>query len=328
MLPPIDVPPVGAPLDGPLLGAAPLEEPQVLPEVPRPLDRPPPGPAGDRPRTVVDRLLPAGSARRLALARALVVGAGLGLWAAAIPVIAFAAGADGPLIFGLTLVLGAPLALLGAAGGAASGVAERLLPARPRWRGLLLAVAPGLVTWLAAMQLAYLIGVARTGVEGGLGGVARMLDPASSAAMNGAAFAVTSGLGVGRALARIVDARLAGAAPREQRGRALRGLLPDGCGAGCGGFAVFAAAFIGFEALGRDPKRSLLIELTAVVWVSSAASILVLGLLVALVGPWLLERADRLAGPASPSPAGDGRDDRAAEHEEHHEQHGDAAADG
>lgn len=284
--------------------------PEPEPPVPAPPPAEPPAsedaelaPEGE---TLFARLVPPGSGRRLGLARALVVGAGLGSLGLLVPLLV-AAFATAPrardLAVGALLSVGS-LGFLGACGGATSGLVERRLAARPFARWTLLTLAPGTVTWLVVLQLVYAVGAQRAGVQAGYERLGGFLDPTSRDAIYSMTFAVGSGVGVGLVLAQLVHRRLGGLDLRAQLRGALgvvvRGLLAVGCGGFC--LLCVLAGFI--QALGSDEKlQGNTGQGLIALWMSSLLSLVTLGVVTALAGPWLLRAADRLEARWAPTPA-------------------------
>jgi hypothetical protein len=286
---PTSADPAQTPASGP---APPSEDDELLPE---------------EGRSLFVRLVPPGSGRRLGLARALVVGPGLALGAGVAPLIVLSTGERGIAEQLAALVLCAlPLLVLGAGGGLASGLAERRLAHRPvlRWGALI--AAPGVLTWLLSLQLVYVVGVSRAGVQGGYERLGAFVDPGSRDAVYALTFAVGSGLGLGLALAQVVHRRLRGDGLRSQLlgalGVLVRGLLVVGCG-GCALLGCFAVVMAAFGI--KDEFQGMAGQGAIALWMSSFASLLSLGLLAALLGPWLLQVADRLEarwGPTTAAP--------------------------
>lgn len=264
----------------------------------------------DEGRSLLARLAPPGSGRRLALAQALVLGPGLGCCGAlaGLLVAVFVDKGIGERL-AVVLLCALPLLVLGAGGGLASGFAERRLADRPALRWASLIAAPGLLTWLISLQLVYVVGVGRAGVQAGYERLGAFVDPTSRDAVYALTFAVGSGLGLGLALAQVVHRRLRKDGLRSQLlgalGVLVRGVLLVGCG-GCALLGCFGMVVIAL--FGKDPD---LFQGTAgqgaiALWMSSFASLVSLGLVTALVGPWLLHLADRLearwATPGGPRP--------------------------
>ncbi len=289
------------------------DSPSLSPVPPSPSSDPAPDPVPtdeddellpDERRGLFVRLVPPGSGRRLGLARALVVGAGLGALGLLVPLLvaAFATAPRAADVAGAALLGVGSLAFLGACGGAASGFAERRLAARPFARWTLLTLAPGTLTWLVVLQLVYAVGTQRAGVQAGYERLGGFLDPTSRDAIYSMTFAVGSGVGLGLVLAQLVHRRLGGLDLRAQLRGALGVIVRALLGVGCGGFCLLCivAAFI--QGLGSDEKlQGNTGQGLIALWMSSLLSLLTLGVVTALAGPWLLRVADRLEARWAPT---------------------------
>lgn len=299
----------------PALPGPPPAVPSPLPGAPAlepasPLLSPGPG-ALDEPEPPVGllaRLVPPGTGRSLALARLPVVGAGLGAFGLLAPLgVLLFAEAPRPVDVAMAGLLAVgSLGFLGACGGAVSGLAERGLAARPVARWAALTLAPGLLTWLVALQLVYLVGAKRAGIQAGYERLGALLDPTSRDAIYALTFALGSGVGLGLVLAQLVHRRLGGRDLRAQLLGALGVLVRVLLAVGCGGALLLCLVAAVIEAVGSTQKlQGNIGQALIALWMSSLASLVSLGVVAALVGPWLLRVADRLEArlrPGAPRP--------------------------